>query len=126
MDIVKVLIEFVITFIVIYLVYYFLVIKKCKKDSKIVPAEVNIILMFHKIDIKKINLYQMIQVVSIVTTLILSIIITLIGVFFDNTIILLVFGTLISLVVAIICYRIIGKHYEKISEKNKKNNKKSK
>ena len=119
MDIVKVLIEFVITFVVIYLVYYLLVIKKCKKNKKIVPAEVNIILMFHKIDTNKINIYQMVKVVSLVTTIIISIIITLISCFFDNTIILLVFGTLISLVVAVICYRIIGNYYEKQSKLKK-------
>ena len=119
MDIAKVLIEFVITFIVIYLVYYFLVIRKCKKDKTIVPAEVNIILMMHKIDSKKINIYQMVKVVSVVTTIILSVIITLIGAFFDSTIIILIFGTLISLVVACICYRIIGNYYEKKSNKKK-------
>ena len=124
MDVKKVLIEFVITFVTVYLVYYFLVIRKCKKDKKIVPTEVNLILSFYKIDIKKINLYQMIKVVSMVTTIIISVIITIISLFFDNTIILLVFGTLISIVVAVICYRMIGKHYEKVSNKNKKNSRK--
>ena len=116
MDITKVLIEFSITFIVIYLIYYLLVIKKFKKNKKMVPAEVNLILMFHKIDIKKIDLYQMIKVVSLVTTSILSVIITVISAFFDNTVILLVFGTLVSLVVTIICYRIIGNYYERKSK----------
>lgn len=120
MDVKKVLIEFIITFVTVYLVYYFLVIRKCKKDKKIVPTEVNLILSFYKIDIKKINLYQMIKIVSIVTTVIISVIITIISLFFDNTIILLIFGTLISIVVAVICYRMIGKHYEKVSKKNKK------
>ena len=59
----------------------------------------------------------MVKVVSFVTTCILSIIITMISVFFDSTIIILIFGTLISLSVAIICYRIIGKYYEKQSNK---------
>ena len=118
MDIKKVLIEFVITFVIVYLLYYFLVLKRCKKNKKIVPNEVNLILSFYKIDIKKIDTYQMTKVVSVVTTLIISIIITIIGVFFDSTIILLIFGTLVSIVVAIIFYGIIGRYYEK------KNNKK--
>ena len=117
MDFTKVLIEFLITFIIVYLFYYFFVIKKCKKNKKTVPAEVNLILAFHKIDIKKINLYQMIKVVSLVTTIVLSIIITIISNFFDNTIILLIFGTLISFLVAIICYRMIGNYYENKSNK---------
>ena len=117
MNIVKVLIEFVVTFIVVYLFYYIFVIRKCKKNKKVAPAEVNVILSLYKINIKKINLMQMIYVVSLVTTLILSIIITVIGEFFDNTIIVIIFGTLISLVIAFICYGLIGKHYEKISNK---------
>ena len=120
MDIKKVLIEFVITFVIVYVLYYFLVIRKCRKNKKMVPNEVNLILSFYKIDIKKIDTYQMTKVVSIVTTLIISIIITIIGAFFDNTIVLLIFGTLISIVVAIIFYGMIGRYYEKKSNKNKK------
>lgn len=114
---IKVLIEFIVAFIIVYLFYYFFIIRKCKKNKKVVPSEVGLILSVHKIDIDKINLYQMIKVVSLVTTFIISSIITIISVFFDNTIILLVFGTLISVLVAIILYRIIGNHYEKISNK---------
>ena len=79
---------------------------------------------FYQIDVKKINIYQMIKIVSLVTTLILSLIITIIGEFFNNTIILLIFGTLISVLVAIICYRFIGKYYEKKSKVVKKNSSK--
>lgn len=82
-----------------------------------VPAEVNLILYFYKIDLKKVDIYQIVKVVSVVTTFILSLIITIISVFFENTIILLLFGTLISILVAIICYRIIGSYYEKKSNK---------
>lgn len=119
MNITKVLIEFIITFLIIYLIYYFVVIKKCKKNKKVIPVEVSLIMSIYKIDIKKINLYQMIKVVSLVTTFIISIIITLISIFFDNTIIVLIFGTLISILVAIICYRIIGSYYEKKSNDKK-------
>ena len=112
---IKVLIEFIVAFILVYLFYYFFIIRKCKKNKEVIPSEVGLILSVHKIDIDKINLYQMIKVVSLVTTFVISAIITLISVFFDNTIILILFGTLISVLVAIILYRIIGKHYEKIS-----------
>ncbi len=113
MDHINILIEFTITFVIIYLLYYFFIIKKCRDNKKVAPAEVNIILSLYKIDVKKIDLYQMIKVVSIVTVTILSTIITIICRFFDSTIILLIFGTLISVVVAFICYRMIGKYYEK-------------
>lgn len=120
MDIKKVLIEFVITFIIIYVLYYFLVIKKCKKNKKMVPTEVLLILQFYEIDLKKIDVYNIVKVVSIVTTFIIATIITIISEFFDSTIILLIFGTLLSILVAIICYRIIGRYYEKKSKKKGK------
>jgi hypothetical protein len=120
MDIKKVLIEFIITFAIIYVIYYFMIIRKCRKNKKVVPAEVNLILSFYNINLKKVDIYQIVKVVSVVTTFILSLIITIISVFFESTIILLLFGTLISIIVAIICYRIIGRYYEKQSMKKEK------
>lgn len=118
MNIEKVLIEFLVIFIIVYLFYYFFAIKKYKNDKSVVPVEVSLILLTYRIDAKKIDLYQMIKVVSLVTTTIISVIITIINEFFNNTIVIsLIFGTLISVLVAIILYRIIGKHYEKISHK---------
>lgn len=125
MDIVKVLIELSLSFIIIYLIYYFVAIRKCKKNKKLIPMEVSIILSFYHIDPKKINLYQMIKVVSVVTSLIIAIIITLIDSFFDSTIIILVFGTIGSILVAIICYQIIGRYYERKSNNEKNNDKNS-
>ena len=120
MDIIKVLIEFITTFIIVHLFYYIIVIRKCKKNKKMVSAEVNLIVTLNQIDIKNIDLYQMVKVVSIVTTVIISIIITLIWQFFDNTIILLLFGSSLSVIIAFICYGIIGKYYKKKSIKNSK------
>lgn len=121
MNLTKIIIEFILTFLIIYLIYYFFIIKKCQKNKKYVPAEVNLILVVHKIDYQKIDLYKMIKIVSYVTTFILALIITLISSFFDNTIIVLIFGTLVSIVVAIICYNMIGKRFKEESLKcNKK------
>ena len=114
----KVLIEFFVSFIVVYMFYYLFIIRKCKKDKTKVPAEVNLIIVLNKIDPKKVDLYQMVKVVSLVTTLIITTIITAIGLFFDSTIIVLIFGTLLSVVLAILLYRIIGRYYAKISNKN--------
>ena len=126
MDIVKVLIGFILTFLVIYALYYAIVIKKTKKNRKMVSTEVSLILYYYDIDVDNIDTYQMVKVVSVVTSLILTTIITVISMFFDSKIILLIFGTLISLVVAFICYNFIGKYYEKKSKRNDESSKKSK
>ena len=117
MDMVKVLIEFIGAFIIVYAFYYIFVLRKCKKSKKYVPAEVNLILAFYKIDVKKIDLYQMIKVVSFATTFIIALIITIVGCFFDSTIVLLIFCTLISVLLAVIIYRLIGRYYERKSNK---------
>lgn len=122
MDMVKVLIEFIVSFIIIYLFYYFFIIRKCKKDKNVIPSEVGIILSLYKIDVNKINLYQLIKIVSFTTTFIIALIVTFISLFFSSKIIIMIFGSLISVLIAIIIYRIIGRHYEKISnEKTSKN-----
>ena len=50
MDLLKILIEFIVTFCFIYAFYYFFVIRKYRKDNKMIPIEVNIILTKNKID----------------------------------------------------------------------------
>ena len=115
MDLKKVLIEFLLTFIILYIIYYFFIIKKCKKKKDYVPVEVNLILVLYKIDYKKIDIYKMVIITSLVSTIIMALIITLISNFFDSTIIVLIFGTLVSVVIAFICYNIIGSHFKKKS-----------
>ena len=112
MNIIKLIIEFIVIFTIIFLIYYFFIIKKCQKDKKSVPAEVNLIILKHKIDVKKIDLYQMTKVVSIVTVTILSIVITIVNESFNNNIVALLVGTLISIMIALIAYHIIGNIYE--------------
>ena len=120
MDIFKIIIEFSLTFLIIWLIYYFFIIKRCKRNKDYVPVEVNLILSLHQIDYHKIDLKKMVTVVSIITTFILAIIITLISNFFNNNLIVLIFGTALSVVVAIICYNYIGRYYQKKIENEKK------
>lgn len=117
MDFIKIGIEFVITFLVIWMLYYFFIIKKCKKKKNYIPVEVSLILTLHQIDYQKIDIYKMIKIVSLITTTILSIIITLISNFFSNQIIVLVFGTIISVLVAIIVYNYVGSYYKNKEKK---------
>ena len=120
MDYLKIIIEFTITFVLLYLIYYFLIVRKCKKNNDYVPIEVNLILVLYKIDYHHIDIYKMVKVVSVVSTFILALIITLISHFFNNTIIILIFGTLVSVVIAFICYNIIGNYFKKKSLEKKK------
>ena len=115
MNYLKITIIFIASFIILSLIYYFFIIKKCKKNKKYVPIEVDLILVKHRIDYNKINLYQMIKVVSIVTIFIMSVVISLISELFSNTIMSLFIATIISIIIALLCYEMIGRYYKKKS-----------
>lgn len=113
------LIQFVLSFTIIYFIYYFFILRKCKKDRNYVPSEVNLIIIYYHIDVKKIDIYKFVKLVSFITTLDISLTISIVGYFFNNTLISLIFGTLISLLLAIIFYRFIGSYYYKKSVNKK-------
>ena len=117
MNYLRVGIVFVICFIILYLIYYFFIITKCKKNNKYVPAEVNLILMRYKIDIKKIDLYKMIKMVSFITVMILSIVITFILEISSNVVFSIFFATIISIFIALISYEFVGRYYKNKSLK---------
>lgn len=112
MNYLKIGIVFVVSFVILYLIYYFFIIKKCKKNKNYVPVEVNLILLRYRIDIKKIDLYKMVKNVSFITVFILSMVITIVLEFSLNTVISMFMATLFSVLIALSCYEIIGRHYK--------------
>ncbi len=126
MEYLKLSIEFLVIFIILYIIYYLFFIRKCKKNRDYVPTEVNLILIIHKIDAKKINLYEMVKVVSFVTVLVLSLVITIVSESFNSSVLSILIGSVFTIIIALISYRIIGNHYKRISETNKKENKSKK
>ena len=116
-DLLKFLIEFIIIFAVGFTFYYFVLIRQNKKlDEKKVPTEVNIILRYHKIDLKKINYKSLLMCVSIVTSLILSLIVNVAFHFMNNNILVVIVTLIASLPIALVAYDIIGRYFEKKSQ----------
>ncbi len=128
MNYLKITIEFFIIFFFVYIIYYFFVVRKCKKNENHVPMEVGLILSIHNIDPKKINLYQMVKVVSLITVIVLSIVITMVSESFNNFYLAILIGSIMSILIALVSYRIIGNHYERKCQENTKieNSKKKK
>ena len=112
MNYLKIGIVFIVSFTILFLIYYFFIIKKCKKNKKYVPVEVNLILLRYKIDVKKIDLYKMIKNVSFITVFILSVVITIVLEFSLNTVFSMFIATIFSVFLALSCYEIIGRHYK--------------
>jgi len=120
MDIIRIIAESIITFLVIFIFYYFLIIKKCKKDKHYVSTEVNLILILYRIDYKKIDLLQMTKVVCLVNSIGLSLVISFISIFKEKMIILLLLGTVIAVILMLIIYSFIGNYYRNKSLVKKK------
>ncbi len=117
----KFLIEFVVTFIIVFVFYYFALIRQHKKlDSKKVPTEVNLILRFHDIKLEKINYKLMLILIACVTSLIIALNITVIYKFTNSNLVIILVTVLVSLPIALVCYDMIGKHFEKQSKQNTK------
>ena len=111
------LIDFVLSFIVVFIIYYFALIRQNKKlEKKKVPAEVNLILRYHKINLEKINYKLMLILITCVTSFIIALNITVIYKFTNSNIVIILVTVLVSLPIALVCYDLIGKHFEKQSK----------
>lgn len=113
MDYIKIGIEFIITFLLILIFYYFFSIRKYKKDNNFIPTEVSLIIIRNHLDKKKIDVYKMIKVVSVLTSIILAISTTLMINLSNNIFISILVGVSLSVVLAIIVYGFIGNSFKK-------------
>ena len=87
-----------------------------KLEKKKVPAEVNLILRYHKINLEKINYKLMLILITCVTSFIIALNITVIYKFTNSNIVIILVTVLVSLPIALVCYDLIGKHFEKQSK----------
>lgn len=117
-DVFGIFIEFILTFIVVYLIYYFVIIRKNKEfDPNRVPVEVNLIIMRHKIDMKKIDYGKMLRLISLVSSLDIALIVTMVFRFVDNVYLGIFVSLLIVIPISLIGYSAIGRYFEKNSLK---------
>lgn len=111
-------IEFTLTFLVVYLIYFLVVIRKNKKyDPNYVPVEVNLILMKHKIDIKKINYKKMLVWISLISSFNIALVVTVVFNCVNNIYLGILFSLLIVIPFSLIGYNTIGQYFEKNSSK---------
>ncbi len=119
---VKFLIEFAISFVVVFIFYYFTTIRQYKKlDKKKVPVEVNLILRYNKIDLKKINYKNMLIMVACVTSFIIALILTVLYRFTNSNVLIAIITILVSLPIALVAYDLIGRHFAKQSQQEENN-----
>ena len=104
---------FILTFFFIFLIYQLFILKKYKKGkTKKQLSEVNYLIYRYHIEIKKINYKKLLNVISIVSSLDVTILVT-ITFLFDNTLIQLLVVLLLTIPIVVFSYGLVGRYYKK-------------
>ena len=115
----KELIYFCITFLVVYMIYYFVSIRKAKKDLKKLPVEVRYLILYYNIDIKKIQYRNFLNTIAMVGSFDVAFTATIVCLF-DSPIWQLLFGFVFIVPIIIISFMLVGKYYQKHQNDDKK------
>ena len=115
----KELIYFCITFLVVYMIYYFVSIRKAKKDMKKLPVEVRYLILYYNIDIKKIQYRNFLNTIAMVGSFDVAFTATIVCLF-EGPIWQLLFGFVFIVPIIIISFMLVGKYYQKHQNDDKK------
>jgi len=112
--------EFIIIFVLIYAFYHFTVIKKTLKyDKKKSLMEIDFLVAYQKLDIKKLNFTNLLKLVYLTNSLIIAFSIAVSGLF-ENFIFQILIAVTMLIPLILLGYYIIGRYYrEKTPEKRK-------
>ncbi len=109
----KHIVLFIMTYVVIFFIYQVFIVSKGKRrNSKKRPIEVNYLIKKYNIDINKINYKNLLMTVSLVSSLDISVIVTVI-LLFDNYFLEIIVAFLIVIPVIIVSYSFVGRYYVK-------------
>ena len=95
----------------IYIIYYFLFIRKTKRDYKI-PSEVQYLIALYKLDTKLFSYQRFVRVVGMVTSFDIALVATMVA-NIDGSIWQILFGFVIVVPVMVISFMLLGKFYQK-------------
>jgi len=114
----EILILFVAVFAILYLFYLLFVIKRKEKLDKFLTSNyVKILTIKYKLDLKKINNKKFANVIVLANSFIIAFTLSVTE-FVNEFILKLLIALATMILLIIIIYPIIGKHYRKESEKN--------
>ncbi len=114
----KFVILFIFVFIITFLVYEFLILRKYKdnkKNKKLknkYPMEVLLLINLYKLDISKLNYKKLLHFISLVSSIDISLIITIAGIF-DMGLIQIIIALIIVIPVILGSYYMIYLYYKK-------------
>ncbi len=107
---------FCMSFIFIFLLYQFFIVRPAKKNYKNKkekqPAEVKYLISRYKLDMKKVNYYQLLQIVALTSSFDISLICSLIMIT-NNFILRLLVGIISIILTILISYHLVYLFYKK-------------
>lgn len=102
---------FLMSFGVVYLVYQIFIIRKAKRrNSTKRPIEVTYLINKYHLDIKRINYKKLLQCISIVSSLDISLLVSIVFMF-DNFIYQILLVILLVVPVILLSYHVVGIYY---------------
>ena len=109
----KVLLSFILCFVVVLFLYEIFIVRKAKRrNSKNKPMEIKFLISKYRVDIKKADYKQLLQIVAITSSFDISLIVAIISLFNSYWIQLLIAFILIFPVI-FISYYFVGNFYKK-------------
>ncbi len=104
---------FIMSFLIVYFLYKVLVTNRAKRrNSKKRPAEINYLIYVYKLDIKKLDYKNLLNVVALVSSFDISLIVSIITIV-DVLIVQLVVAAVIVIPIFLISYHFVGVYYKK-------------
>lgn len=108
---------FVFTFILVYVLYYFLSVRKAKRNSKKVPVEAEYLILLYKLDTKNFNYKKFVNTVAIVGSFDIALVATIVF-HIDGFLWELLFGFILLIPVIGVSFMLLGKYYKNLVEEN--------
>ena len=102
---------FLFSFVFIYIIYYFLFIRKTKRDYKI-PSEAQYLIALYKLDTKLFSYQRFVRIVGMVTSFDIALVATMVA-NIDGSIWQILFGFVIVVPIMVISFMLLGKFYQK-------------
>ncbi|MBQ2639734.1 MAG: hypothetical protein IJF92_03125 [Bacilli bacterium] len=103
---------FILSFIVTLIIYELFVVNKAKKNKENRPIEVKYLVNKYKVDLKKANYNQMLQIIALISSLDIALIAFIVS-FFKGINIQILVGVIIVFPTIIISYMFVGNFYKK-------------
>lgn len=113
-EVLNILLEFLIVYVGVFILYFLIFIrKKTKYNPNKVPVEFYYLVSLYRLDQSKINYKAFVYITGLINTFIIDTTYIIVYRLLDKWIWQLIVGIFIIILLIIICYGLLGRHYQK-------------